>query len=194
MNIYWDIQNHVFVLGTSDSQELQQLDWTLRDQVPMNLYIVTPTSGAQGYTQQEAPSGYSIRFAIKQSGSFSGDPLAAGYTWTLVGTGASAYYTGSIDLNTAALIAVVEAVTQTEDYLDLTAEFAFQDGSGNQRDSTQITARITKDVNRTGEAEPAPYNTYPYQEFTHSGKKCIRIKNSDGETLAVFTPPGVTYP
>ena len=193
MKLYWDIQNHEFVMGLTDSQTLQRLDWILRDQVPVELYIVTPNT-SQGYTQQEAPSGYTIRCGVKASGSFSGNPLATNYTWTLVGSGATAYYTGTVNLNTSELIAVVEAESQTEDYLDLVAEFCFQDGSGNNRDSSQLTCRVTKDINRTGQAEPAPYNTFPYVEFTHSGKKCIRIQNSDGEILAVFTPPGVTYP
>ena len=193
MKLYWDIQNHVLLVSNTDSQEIQSLAWILRDQVPVTLYILAPTVGAQGYTIQEAPSGYSVRFAVKQSGSFSGAALVYAGTWTLAGSGTGASYSATVDLNTAALIALVEAEAQIEEYLDLTAELTLEDSSGNHRDSTQLTARITKDVIRTTDVTPSAVSTL-FEEFTHSGSKCIRIRNSDGQTLLVLTPPGVTYP
>jgi hypothetical protein len=193
MKLYWDIQNHSFLESNLDSQEIQSLAWILRDQVAVTLYIMAPTVGSQGFTIQEAPLGYSVRFAVKASGSFSGAALVYAGTWTLAGTGTGSSYSAAVDLNTVALIALLEAETQTEDYLDLVGEFALEDASGNHRDSTQVTVRISKDVIRSTDVTPTAIQPL-CEEFTHSGSKCLRIRNSDGVTLAVLTPPGVTYP
>jgi hypothetical protein len=189
MKIYWDIQNHLFLESLTNSQAFQQWDWILRDIVPVELYIVTPDDATQAYIQQETPAGFGIRFSAKvSSATFAGVPLIAQADWTLSGTGTTAKYTGSISLNTAELIQAVGVL----EYLDIIAEFSFEDLGGVQRDSTQLTLRIKPDVHRTGDATPAAYA--PFLEFfTDSvGKECLRIKNTQGETLITLPPAGGT--
>lgn len=189
MNIFWDKENHEFVAGLSDSNLVTRLDWILRDTVPVVLYIVTPSTTDQTYTPAAAPAGYSPRFSLKASGSFDGAALAAQATWTqTLDADSKIVYTANISLNTAALIAAVGALTE----LDLVGEFTLQDASGLNADSTQIDVRIKPDVHRATDVDPdalAPW----WQEYTDaaSGKKCLRIKNSDGETLVEFKPAGV---
>jgi hypothetical protein len=193
MKIYWDIQNHVFLRSNTDSQEIQRLDWALRDQVSVTLYILAPTEGSQGYTIQEAPAGYAVKFAIKPALSLDAGNLVYQGTWTLSGAGTGATYPANVNLNTEELIAALSAVI-SDDYLDLVGEFTLQDSSGNQRDSSQVSIRILRDVIRITDPAPISAASPWFQEFVHSGSNCIRIVNSDGTTLAVFCPPGVTYP
>jgi hypothetical protein len=191
MNIYWDIQNHEFVKSLTRGSTVQKLSWTLRDQVPVVLYIVTPNDSDQSYTAQEATAGFSVKFTAKQAASLTGAALIFQGTWTLVGTGAAAYYTGTIDLNVEGLITAVEAATNH--YVDLVAEFVLQDANGVHQDSTQVTLRVTEDVLRGTESTPvAATLPWPYLEwFTdENGYKCARLLNEDGETLEVFKPAG----
>lgn len=187
--IYWDIKNHIFITSLANTQEVSQFDWVLRDKFPVQLYIVQPDDTTLEYTQQEAPSGFSVKFSCKVAGSLDGAPLVFQGTWTLQGSGATAYYTADVDLNTVALIAAV-AASSTTDELDIVGEFTFENAAGQNQDSTQVTIRIAADVHRSTDATPASYSPL-WQEYTNAnGAKCLRIMNSDGQTLAVLTPPG----
>lgn len=189
MNIYWDIQNHRFLSDVQSGQRINRLDWILRDQVPVTLYICQPNSTG-GYTVQEAPASYSVVFGLKAE--YDGALIASQSTWTLSGSGTGATYPATVDLNTTEAIAAISSADT--DYIDAIAEFTLQDANGVNRDSTQVTCRITNDINRPTEAQPAAAANTLWEEFVHSGQKCVRVKNTDGVTLAVFTPPGVTYP
>ncbi len=188
MNIYWDINSHVFVTSLTNFSQIQQFNWVLRDQVAVNVYLVTSSDSAQSYTQQEAPAGFSVKFTAKPSASLTGSAYVFAGTWTLNGSGASAYYSATVDLGGTDLVAAVEAASSH--YLDLVAELTLQDASGNQRDSTQITLRVTEDVLRTTDSVPASLSPW-WREYTNAaGRKCLRIMNTDGETLATFEPAG----
>jgi len=152
MNIFWNIEDHEYVAGLSDSNLVDRFDWILRDVVAVRLYIVTPSAVDQTYTPASAPAGFEPRFALKKSGELDNDPLAASADWaqTLDADG-KVCYDGTIDLNTALLIAAVGTATE----LDLIGEFTLQDAAGLNRDSSQVTVRIKPDVNRAGEQAPA---------------------------------------
>jgi len=189
MDIYWDIQNHEFVKELGNSQTVQRFDWYLRDQVPVCLYIVTPDSDDQGYTAQEAPAGFSVKFTAKHSGSLAGTALVFQGTWAKTGSGSDAYYEATIDLNTAELI----AAAGTTDPYDIYGEFTLQDANGDHRDSTRIDVRIYQDVLRGTEDTPTSATApWPYvQWYTDAnGYKCCRILNEDGQTLLDLKPPG----
>jgi len=191
MNIYWDLDNHVFVKSLTYGQELSRIDLILRDLVPVTLYLCRPSSTDQSYVAEAAPSGYSVKFGLKLSTALSGGYLAFQGTWTGSGSGASSKYAADIDLNTVELIANMAASA----YVDYTAEFTLQDAAGVNKDSSQITMRVTADVIRAGGATPTAGDSWPWiEEFTVSGRKCVRISNSDGEVLAQYAPPGVTIP
>jgi hypothetical protein len=193
MNLYWDIQNHEILTSIQNAQTLTRLDWILRDQVAVDLYLVQPSTNDTGYTVQEAPTGWAVKFTAKLTSARDGAAYVFQGTWSLSGSGTTAKYSGSINLAGATLVAGVEAAALY--YLDLVAEFSLQDISGNHRDSTQFDLRVTEDVLRASEAAPA-VETAPWpwiSEYTDptTGKKIVRIKNSDGEILAEFAPPGV---
>lgn len=187
MKIYWDIQNRRLLSDVESGQRLTRLDWILRDQVPISLYICQPnTSG--GYTVEAVPSGYSVVFGVKAS--YAGALLAHQSTWNETGTGESSVSAANVDLNTNEAIAAIG----TEDELDALAEFTLRDTSGVDRDSTQVDCRLTQDVNRASQAAPSGAVSLLVEEFVHNGHKCLRLQNTDGETCGVFTPAGVTYP
>lgn len=151
MNIYWDIQNHRLLSDVQSGQVISRLDWILRDQVPVTLYICQPnTSG--GYTVQEAPAGFSVVFGVKAT--YAGALIAYQATWTLSGSGTGATYPATVDLNTTEAIAAVAAETDSE--LDAIAEFTLQDSGGVNRDSTQVDCRITQDINIASDSPPLP--------------------------------------
>lgn len=191
MKLYWDLQNHKLVMSFTNTQQVDTLYWFLRDQVPVELRIGQEDDTTNAYVQQEAPAGYSVKFAIKKAGALSGACLVFAGTWVLNGAGTAAYYTATVNLNTVGLIADL-AETETN-YI---GELTLMDGSGNQRDSTQFAVNIKPDVYRATESAPTAVSAiWPnFEWFTEpvSGQQCLRIVNDAGVTLAVLTPPGVS--
>jgi hypothetical protein len=176
------------------TQAVQRFNLVLRDQVPITLYIVQPNALASAYVQQEAPSGFTAKLSVKvaptatNAASLASDALAFCGTWTLSGSGATAAYAGTLDLNVQGLIAAVG----TSPYLDCLLELVLQDVNGTNRDSTQVALRIKPDVHRVTDAPPASLAPW-WQEYTNAnGAKCLRITNSAGETLLQLAPPGET--
>ena len=188
MDMWWDIQNHVLVQNGDDGGQIQRLDWVLRDLVAVDLYVCTPSNDDQGYTKQQAPTGWFPKFGIKHEDSLTGDALVYEGTWAY--DAANKKYTATIDLNTSALIAAAGEV----DY-DIVAEFVLQNASARHRDTTQIACRISPDVNRGNETDPTSYYYPLMEEFVCSnGLKCLRFKNSDGQIIREEGPPGATIP
>lgn len=194
MILVYDIANRELLSALTATQSLQSLILTLRDVVSIDLYVVQPTTSASGYTQQECPAGWSLKLSIKpaptatSAADLAADALAGQGTWTLSGSGATAKYVGELDLNTAELISKVG----TAPYLDCLLEVVLQDASQRNRDSAQVTVRIRADVHRPTDTIPGALS-HVLQEYVNSnGAKCIRIVNSDGQTLAAFAPAGET--
>jgi len=193
MKIYWDYENHELLSSIQNIMQFQRLDYVLRDQVAIELYLVTKSEITGTYTIGEAPSGYAVKCSIKPSDDRDSDPLASQYVWTLSGTGESAKYSATLDLNKTELIAAVEA--ETNPYLDLVIEFVLQNASAENRDSTQADLRVTQDIHRPSDSAATSANLlFPWFEFFDdetTGEECLRIKNTDGQTLAIFKPAGV---
>jgi len=194
MNIYWDTQNHVLLESTSSGQQIQTVEWYLRDLVDITLYIVQPKSDDQGYDQQEAPSGWTPKLGVKHEDSLAGGFLAYQGSWPKSGSGANATYGATLNLNTSELIADFNSSASNNER-SLILEFTLQDASGHHRDTTQVALTITGDVIRGTEGSaPTALENWPWiEEFTDpaTGKKCLRIQNSDGETCDVLKPQGV---
>lgn len=192
MIIVYDILNHELLSSLAATQALQRLDLVLRDQYALTLYIVQPNSDNSGYVQQEAPAGWGVRCSLKiaptttSAADLADDPLAFQATWTLDGSGAAALYAGTLDLNTQPLI---DAIGVTP-YLDCLLEFSLQDASGNNRDSTQVNCRVKADVHRVTDNVPSSLAPWWEEYLNANGKKCLRIKNGDGDTLVQFAPAG----
>ena len=192
MNIFWDIQNQKFITSLTNSAQISRWDWVLRDQVEVNLYVVQPDPTTGSYVQQEAPAGFAPKFGIRvtRESVTPVDPLVFAGTWVLSGSGTSAKYIGTINLGDAALIAAIGI----SPYLDVWCEAVMRDISGTDTSSTQTEARIYFDVIRGGATETTWVPPFPWvSEFTDpaTGKKCLRFKNSDGETLETMSPTGV---
>ena|GEM_PF-6175619 len=186
MNIYWDIPNHELVKSTTNQQTVQKLTLVLRDQVPIALYPVQENTGdGDAYVAYTLPTGYTVKCSMKASTGLAGQPLAFQGDW---GALDSDHYDATLSLNTAALVAAVGDETSLAVMLELT----LQDASGNNRDSTQVNVTILADVHRPTDAAPTSLSPL-FKEYTDetTGKKCIRIMNSDGEVLAEYKPAGV---
>ena len=192
MDITWDTQNHELIASTSSGQAVQRLDWILRDKVAVNLYLVTPASDDDGYDTNALAAGLSLKFGIKYTGAFAAAALASSSSWTEVDVSGTKHYSATLNLNTEALIASHAANKGSKIYVDFTGELTFLRSDGHHQDSTQVTVRVTDDVNRVTDTEPdsiAPR----YEYFTDSaGKECLRIMNTKGETLQILPPAGGT--
>lgn len=187
MKVYWDIDNRKLYSSNESLQEIQQFTMVLRDQEPIELHVCQVSGAALAVV--DAPDGWTPKLGIKALGSYGSAALASVEIWTKTGSGTSAVYSGTIDLASAAMVAAVAAST----YLDLTLEMTLQNPGGSQRSSTQCPCRIYLDVNRVDDVQPTTAAAWPWFDlFTDktSGEECMRIKNSSGQTLAVFKPTG----
>lgn len=188
MNCYWDYQNRIMVSGLDNTQQLQGLEWYLRDALAVSLYLCEEKDDDAGFDAVAAPSGYAVKFGIKASRLASATLLVYQGTWAYA-AGPPIVYSGSVNLNTAALIAAVG----TEDELDVIGELTLQAADGSHRDTTQFAIRIIPDILIGTEGVPDSLPAW-ITEHTDpvSGRKYLVLTNSDGEAVATFTPPGVT--
>ena len=187
MNIYWDYLNAILAKDLSGSNQISDLTWVLRDQVPIVLYLVEPaTSGGDYYQVVENPSGCAPVFGAKASSGLAGAHLIYNAAFVKTGTGATTKHTATLNLNTAELIAAVPAAATVE----LIGEFVLVDASGNHRDSCQFTLYVKPDVTRGTEASPlSVYAPCLVQELVVGGVKYLILQNSDGVEYARIAPP-----
>lgn len=192
MNIYWDMDNHEYVKSLTSTQKVQSLDLILRDQIPITLHTVRPsTSSSAYYAEEDVPAGQSVIWGLKDDTKtgLDGAYLADQLTWTKIATG---QYQATCNLNTVALIAALAALS-TEIELDLMMEFTLIDVDGKHYDSTQMPVTVHVDVNRANEAEAvsavAAINSICREELI-GGQKVLILYNSDGIEYARFNPPG----
>jgi len=189
MNIFWDYQNQMLISSLNNFAQISSFNWVLRDRLQVNLYVLSPDVSTGVYVAGECPAGYVPRFGMRQTRE-GADLLSATAAWALVEVSGVKMYQGVINLADTALVAAIDG----EPYLDTFVEFTLADVSDNQTSSTQTQARVYFDVNRNSAAESTHVLPFPWvQEFTDpvTGKKCLRFKNSDGETLHVMVPMGV---
>jgi hypothetical protein len=185
--IVWDIQNHEFLKTLTNSQKIEDLNWKLRDHVAVQLSLVTPDDTTGTYDAQAAPTGWAVKFTAKAADSLDGAALVEQLTWTY--DAVNERYEATINLNTAELIAAFEAAA-TDEY-EIIAEFTLEDISGANRDTTQIALKIKEDVRQnTGGAGTTDAATPWFEEYIESGVRRVRLRNSDGEILADWGPPG----
>lgn len=185
MNIYWDYANEIFISSLTNNAQVSLRNARLRDKLLVRLYVLSqdPTTGA--FTNGAAPSGYAPKFGLRRTRT-SDDLLIFNGTWTYDET--NKYYQGTVNLGESSLTALFS----TDNYLDFVFEFTMQDVSGDQTYSTQGDIRIWFDILRGGETETTWVPPFPWvEEFTNeAGQKCLRFKNSNGETLQTMSPMG----
>jgi hypothetical protein len=192
VKIYWDYANKRLLSSIATRSFIDLLELCLRDQELLTIYPVALDEEDNTYTAVAFPSGWTPKMEIKATDDRDADPAPAGaLIWVLDAD----HYNATLDLNTTQLIAVVESVDNTNTYLDMVAEITLENAAGENRNSTQVPARITPDVRRIGTTPPTSAAAWPWlQEFVFEGHKCLRFKNSDGVTLLELAPPGVTLP
>jgi len=181
MNIYWDTQNREFVKSLTQGQVVSRIDWFMRDQQYVLLYLTTPSDEDQSYVPYEVPVGWTVKFGCVVD---PGDAyLVYEGAWTKHDTETA--YEATVNLDTEELIAAVGSAAK----LDLIAEFTLQDVEGNTKDTAQINLQIKPDVIFAGALEPTSAESWPWQqEFTdpETGELRVRILNSLGEVRAEF--------
>lgn len=190
MHIYWDLDNHEFVASLTSTQKITDINLILRDQVPITLHVVRPTSnsGTAYYAEEDVAAGKSAICGIKlgTAAGLAGGYLAYQGTWTKSTTG---QYTATLDLNTTELISAMGSTTETEFVL----EFTTVDVDGKHYDSSQVTISIKLDLNLGTEAAASSVyvgSNSICREETIAGQKVLILYNSDGVEYARFNPPG----
>ena len=186
--IAWDIQNHEFLKSLTNSQKIEAFNWKLRDHVLVYLYVVTPNDETGAYTPAATPTGWAIKFTAKPAGSLDGVALIEQLRWTW--DAVNSRYEAVCNCNTSELIAAF-AAAGTDEY-EIIAEFTLEDIGGTNRDTTQCALKIKEDVRQSaGGAGTTDAATPWFEEYIESGKRHVRLRNSDGEILADWAPPGV---
>ena len=142
MNLFWDKQNHELVGGLNDQATVDPLVLVLRDTVAVSLAVVTPQTSGDAYVAGELDAGESIAFGIKTSAPFSGGYLVYCDSWTLTGSGTTARYNGTINLNTQELIDALTSGAATDEYLEVTGEFTIVTSEGYHKETTQFKVEV----------------------------------------------------
>lgn len=184
MQIYWWKDNQRIVASLYGTRQVTQIDWYLRDSIPVDIYIVqSQTSINQPFAVTSVGDGNSIRFGAK-SDYDNIDFLFSQATWIASGSGDSQKYSAQISLNTTELIAAMAAV----DTLTVKAEFTIVQSDNSHALTTQFDIQITRDVIVGTEGVPTTkFNVI--EQFTDTdGIAKVRLVNASGETCFVAAP------
>lgn len=164
------------------------------DCVPLRLYFRTKAdSPLNPSTSVTLPGGAAIVVAGKQPTELDeATELFQVSGFTQVDEDGETYYQATLDLNTSEIDDVFENTTLTS--VPIRVDIEVQNGDNSERFTFQFDATLKQQVyDNDYTITPTP-NPQRWEWFTHEGKECLRIKNGDGETLAILCPPGVTYP
>jgi len=146
MNIYLDVDTVgkavsplLDVQADSVSRASAGPQFIRGDKFALNLYFRQYSSGAWGGVELSATD--EIAFVGKLSSELDdGDSLFSATSFSKVGSGADAYYTATLDLNTAELAAALTGV----DPLDITVDCEIQNAVNSERATLQFAATVAE--------------------------------------------------
>jgi hypothetical protein len=130
-----------------------------------------------------------LAFAGKLKASLgTGAVLFSCESFALVGTGDDANWQGALSFNTEELAAAFAGETAE---LSVRCDIEIQNADNSRRITLQADATVRRQVYDGATAATPLLNRW--QEYLNgNGAKCLRLLNSDGETLAAFAPAGET--
>jgi hypothetical protein len=143
MRVYIDLNSRAFVVSPVLTQRVTDLFFTRRDIVPVQVQFV------RGGVVVELAGGATGSMGIKKT--FAGAFLAADFSFTKSGTGASTIYQFDLDLNTTNLNA--EFPLDTEDSISAKVEIEWTE-NGTTSSTLPTSATVFNDVIRGGEGVP----------------------------------------
>ena len=184
MNIYWDIENQRIVAGLNSRSLVTQFNFFLRDTIPVDLILCAPQANVnQPYSVQSLDVGDSIRFGAKAAVTDSAFLFSCA-SWVASGSGTTQKYTGSFQMNTAALIAALGSLAS----LAVKAEFTIVQPDNSHALTTQFSIVVYPDVIIGTEGVPVTaFNVV--EQFTDSdGIAKVRLVNSLGQTCFIGSP------
>jgi hypothetical protein len=146
-NIYVNVTDET--LGSSETSGTggKLPPFTVGDTIPLKIAIVERTGTAPTAVFSVVdPTGYSLKVSIGVPAATGATPAAQQTSWTVAGN----YFTGSLALNTAAIVAAVSAGTA------LFFEIEVSVGGGEYQTIYQSTCTVRKEVNPTSSTAPTP--------------------------------------
>jgi len=157
------------------------------DRVPLRLYFRRRSAAAGGAsTAAQWPAGSAVVLGGKVEAA--GATLVRCSAFTLV-AGDAPYYSGVLSLDTVALRdAALEAAS---DAITLLVDVEVRNAGNTERVTFRFSLTILAQV--YSETDALQSLAHWGREFVDqtSGKRCIRISTSDGESLLLLTPSGV---
>jgi hypothetical protein len=195
MNIYWDRINRVMVASLLSPARVSAFAMTARDTDSLRVYVLTPQSGnpEAPFVQGELDAGESLALSIKVktvAGLAAATSLVDHTAFALVGTGATAYYTATLNLNTAELVAEIATWTALSGVLQ--GELVAVQSDGTQRDSTPFDAQIRIDVLRQDNAPTSVGSTALFRDYVNAdGIYGVAHYNKTGVLMSIEMPLGV---
>jgi hypothetical protein len=172
--------------GKTSGDLVTDIEWMQGDVFPLAVRFRRKSTLGSNSTMIQMPSGAGM--VLDGKASLSGESILRVSEWVSEGSGDELLYKGTLDLTSAALTTAIGTAASITVYVDVEIQ-----APGTAEPVTfRFEAKIHKQV-YTGVSAPAPVGGSGgrWEEYTNAnGAKCLRIKNSDGQTLVSFAPAG----
>lgn len=156
------------------------------DRFELRLHFRRKDAATGIYSDQPWPAGTGIAIGGKKQGALAtGAALLSAGTFVKTVDGDAIFYAAIVDLTAAA----VATALGTDEYLTLLVDVEVQDSGNSERLTYRFAATLNRQAMATGDdAVPAVNQFQNYQNAT--GAWCVRVLNSQGETLVAWAPAG----
>lgn len=140
MRLYVNLDTRTLVVSTTNSTEVSSLAVRRGDKMPLDLYF-----SQAGLQTALSSTSFGINFTAKAEGDYDGNEVLAATSFTLIGSGTTAYYAGVLDLSGTTITNLVPTDTAS---VTLHAEIEWLEGVTYRTTSKAFGVVVNNDIKK----------------------------------------------
>lgn len=140
MRLFINLDSRQLVTSVTDTQEVTSLSLRRGDKMPLDLYF-----SQAGLQTALSSTSFGINFTAKADDDYDGNEVLSATSFTLVGSGTTAYYAGVLDLSGTTITNLVPTDTAS---VTLHAEIEWLEGVTYRTTSKAFTVVVDNDIRK----------------------------------------------
>lgn len=140
MRLFINLDSRQLVTSVTDSQEVTSMSLRRGDKMPLDLYF-----SQAGLQTALSSTSFGINFTAKENGDYDGNEVLSATSFTLVGSGTTAYYSGVLDLSGTTITNLVPTDTAS---VTLHAEIEWLEGVTYRTTSKAFSVVVNNDIRK----------------------------------------------
>lgn len=140
MRLYINLDSRQLEASVTNTSEVTSLSLRRGDKMPLDLYFAQA-----GLQTALSSTSFGINFTAKESGDYDGNEVLSATSFTLVGSGTTAYYAGVLDLSGTTITNLVPTDTAS---VTLHGEIEWLEGVTYRTTSKAFTVVVNNDIRK----------------------------------------------